>query len=96
MFEVSTSWTNGAGQVLIYCLAIGLGLYIMSKIGREGNKRGGTMTTPKCQWCEGETRIEPLDFYLEELGCEVTCEGCDTLICLECGQDVPSEKVANA
>jgi hypothetical protein len=38
MFEVSTSWTNGAGQVLIYCLVIGLGLYIMSKIGREGKK----------------------------------------------------------
>jgi hypothetical protein len=52
---------------------------------------------PKCQWCEGETRIEPLDYYLEELGCEVTCEGCDTLICLECGQDVANDKeVANA
>jgi len=53
------------------------------------------MTTPKCKWCEGETRIEPLDYYLEELGCEVTCEGCDTLICLECGQDVANEEVAN-
>jgi hypothetical protein len=38
MFEVSTNWTNGLGQVLIYCLAIGLGLYLMSKIGREGKR----------------------------------------------------------
>jgi hypothetical protein len=36
MFEVSLNWTNGAGQVLVYCLVIGLGLYIMSKIEREG------------------------------------------------------------
>lgn len=32
MFEVSTNWVNGAGQVLIYALVIGLGLYILSKI----------------------------------------------------------------
>jgi hypothetical protein len=38
MFEVSLDWTNGLGQVLIYCLVIGLGLYLMSKIGREGKK----------------------------------------------------------
>jgi hypothetical protein len=38
MFDVSLNWLDGAGQVLIYCLAIGLGLYILSKIGREGNK----------------------------------------------------------
>lgn len=38
MFEVSTSWINGLGQVLIYCLAIGLGLYLMSKTKREGKK----------------------------------------------------------
>jgi hypothetical protein len=36
MFEVSLNWINGLGQVLIYCLAIGLGLYLMSKIRREG------------------------------------------------------------
>jgi hypothetical protein len=38
MFDISLNWLNGAGQVLIYCLAIGLGLYLMSKIGREGKK----------------------------------------------------------
>jgi hypothetical protein len=38
MFDISLDWLNGAGQVLIYCLAIGLGLYLMSKIGREGKK----------------------------------------------------------
>lgn len=38
MFEVSTSWINGLGQVLVYCLVIGLGLYLMSKIKREDNK----------------------------------------------------------
>lgn len=41
MFEVSTSWINGLGQVLVYCLVIGLGLYLMSKIEikeREDNK----------------------------------------------------------
>lgn len=36
MFEISTSWINGLGQVLVYCLVIGLGLYLMSKIEREG------------------------------------------------------------
>lgn len=38
MFEVSTNWINGLGQVLVYCLAIGLGLYLMSKMSdkREG------------------------------------------------------------
>jgi len=38
VFEVSLNWLNGAGQVLVYCLVIGLGLYILSKIGREGDK----------------------------------------------------------
>ena len=32
MFEVSTNWTNGAGQIAIYALVIGLGLWILSKI----------------------------------------------------------------
>lgn len=36
MFEVSTNWINGLGQVLVYCLVIGLGLYLMSKIERKG------------------------------------------------------------
>lgn len=40
MFEVSTSWTNGAGQVLIYCLAIGLGLYLLSKISDKRKGEG--------------------------------------------------------
>ena len=32
MFEVSTNWINGAGQVLVYALVIGLGLWILSKV----------------------------------------------------------------
>jgi hypothetical protein len=39
MFEVSTSWTNGAGQVLVYCLVIGLGLYLLSKIETKGEDK---------------------------------------------------------
>jgi hypothetical protein len=39
MFEVSTNWTNGLGQVLVYCLAIGLGLYLMSKIETKGEDK---------------------------------------------------------
>lgn len=35
MFEVSTSWINGAGQVIVYALVIGLALWVMSKIGGE-------------------------------------------------------------
>ena len=40
MFEISTSWINGLGQVLIYCLAIGLGLWVMSKIEMKGKDNG--------------------------------------------------------
>ena len=32
MFEVSTSWINGAGQVLVYALVISAGLWVMSKV----------------------------------------------------------------
>lgn len=41
MFEVSTNWINGAGQVLVYALVIGAGLWILSKVEikeREGKK----------------------------------------------------------
>ena len=40
MFEVSTNWLNGAGQVLVYALVISAGLWILSKIemkGKEGD-----------------------------------------------------------
>jgi hypothetical protein len=39
MFEVSTNWINGLGQVLVYCLAIGLGLYLLSKIETKGEDK---------------------------------------------------------
>ena len=42
----------------------------------------------KCSQCGETERLELLDQHLEDLGCEVTCKGCDTLICLECGADV--------
>ena len=32
MFEVSTSWLNGAGQVLVYSVIAGAILWLMSKI----------------------------------------------------------------
>ena len=32
MFEVSTNWLNGAGQVITYALIITAGLYLLSKI----------------------------------------------------------------
>jgi hypothetical protein len=41
MFEVSTNWLNGAGQVIVYALVIGVGLWLLSKIetkGKEGKK----------------------------------------------------------
>lgn len=41
MFEVSTSWINGAGQVIVYALIISAGLWVMSKIEtreEEGDK----------------------------------------------------------
>ena len=38
MFEVSTSWINGAGQVIVYALIIGLGLWILSKIEMKGKE----------------------------------------------------------
>jgi hypothetical protein len=31
MFEVSTNWINGAGQVLVYALVISAGLWLLSK-----------------------------------------------------------------
>ena len=39
MFEVSTSWINGAGQVIVYVLVISAGLWILSKI--ETKEREG-------------------------------------------------------
>jgi hypothetical protein len=50
----------------------------------------------KCKECGDEARIMLLDEYLDDLGCEVNCEGCKTLICLECGQDVANEEEVNA
>ena len=45
MFNVSTNWTNGAGQVLVYALVISLALWVMSKIksdrGEAPNEREG-------------------------------------------------------
>ena len=38
MFEVSTNWLNGAGQVLVYALAISAGLWVMSKIETKGEE----------------------------------------------------------
>lgn len=41
IFEVSTSWINGAAQVLVYALVISAGLWVMSKIEtrkEEGDK----------------------------------------------------------
>ena len=41
MFEISTNWLNGAGQVAIYALVIGVGLWLLSKIEikeREGKR----------------------------------------------------------
>lgn len=32
MFEISLSWTNGALQVIAYASALGLGLWLLSKI----------------------------------------------------------------
>lgn len=32
MFEISTNWLNGAGQVAVYALVIGAGLWLLSKI----------------------------------------------------------------
>ena len=36
IFEVSTSWMNGAAQVLVYALVISAGLWVMSKIETKG------------------------------------------------------------
>jgi hypothetical protein len=36
MFEVSTNWINGLGQVLVYALIISAGLWVMSKIEMKG------------------------------------------------------------
>ncbi len=41
MFEVSTNWTNGLGQVITYALIIGAILWVLSKVEineREGDK----------------------------------------------------------
>ena len=43
MFEISTNWLNGAGQVIVYALIIGAGLWVLSKIEikeKEGKKNG--------------------------------------------------------
>lgn len=32
MFEVSTKWINGMGQVVVYALVIGAALWLLSKI----------------------------------------------------------------
>lgn len=39
MFEVSTNWLNGFGQVIVYSLAIGLVLWVMSKIETKGKDK---------------------------------------------------------
>jgi hypothetical protein len=39
MFEVSTNWLNGAGQVITYAVIIGAGLYILSKIETKGEDK---------------------------------------------------------
>ena len=40
MFEVSTNWLNGAGQVAVYALVIGAGLWLLSKIEiKEGEDK---------------------------------------------------------
>ena len=36
IFEVSTSWLNGAAQVIVYALVISAGLWVMSKIEMKG------------------------------------------------------------
>jgi len=36
IFEVSTNWLNGAGQVIVYALVISAGLWVMSKIETKG------------------------------------------------------------
>lgn len=36
MFEVSTNWLNGAGQVITYALIITAGLYLLSKVETKG------------------------------------------------------------
>ena len=36
MFEVSTSWINGLGQVITYAAIIGAGLWLLSKIEVKG------------------------------------------------------------
>lgn len=41
MFEVSLSWIDGALQVIAYASALGLGLWVLSKIetkGKEGKR----------------------------------------------------------
>ena len=38
MFEVSTNWLNGAGQVVVYALVIGAGLWLLSKIETKGKE----------------------------------------------------------
>ena len=41
MFDVSLNWLNGFGQVIIYAVIIGAGLWVLSKIEikeKEGNK----------------------------------------------------------
>lgn len=46
---------------------------------------------PRCNCGETEN-IVLLDKYLEDIGSDVVCEGCETLVCLECGQDVSNEE----
>lgn len=38
MFEISTNWLNGAGQVITYALVIGAGLWLLSKIEIKGRE----------------------------------------------------------
>ena len=40
IFEVSTNWLNGAGQVIVYALVISAGLWVMSKIEMKGKDNG--------------------------------------------------------
>lgn len=40
MFEISTNWINGAGQVITYAAIIGAGLWLLSKIEmKEGEDK---------------------------------------------------------
>lgn len=39
MFEVSTNWLNGAGQIVVYSVIAGAILWLMSKIELPDNNK---------------------------------------------------------